>query len=655
MGERDHAGLQGEQPGSLRVVGRVVPLAGYVHGLRQPCLQVTIREEGLLAEAPLDLADRWIRDTFAGTSTPPPARTGHPLLESLLDWTRRILESRGQPVLDLPKVFKAQGGGWTICHPCLAFGACEVAIKLALDVMNVNLAAGETDPDAVRQTGEATLERYGAILDHGRLYGFNALHFAQAAHTLGIPWQRVSSRILQVGLGASARLLDSSMTDQTSIIGTMLARDKVRSSQVMRAGGLPVADHHVVTTADEAQAAAERLEYPVVVKPVDSDGGQGVTAFLHGAETVRQAFARAREVSRRVMVEKHAEGSDYRFHVVDGAVIGAVVRSPAAVTGDGRRSVRELVEAENHARRTAADDRRHLHPIEMDEEAETILAVTGQTWDSVPPAGAVLRLRGAASVARGGVPRELDLAEIHPDNLALAIRAARMLPLDVAGVDIILPEIGGSWLETGAAICEVNSSPNMFTTFHEPSLRRLMKGGNGRIPTVLVLGSSPGEQLSGAIHARLCERGIVAGLVGRDGPLLGRDRPFADPSGTYDATVALIRDPLLEALVISVADQQVMHHGWPIDRCDAIVFVRGAGGNGSAEAAKGFAVHASVATDLAPRAVFIDAGDSECSSVGRRHRWASVRAIEEVHANQAPLEELAAAVVDQLLGQPAQR
>jgi cyanophycin synthetase len=183
--------------------------------------------------------------------------------------------------------------------------------------------------------------------------------------------------------------------------------------------------------------------------------------------------------------------------VVDGEVQGVLERVPGGVVGNGRDSVRVLLEQQNHDRRTALDDRRYLYAMDFDDEAVKLLAAQGLTGDSVPAAGQAVRLRSASNVASGGVPVELTLDQVHGDNLRLAVRAARVLRLDVAGIDLLAPDIGRSWLETGANICEVNAMPQMFTTMHKPMLRSLFKGGNGRIPVVLVIDAARPELAGG--------------------------------------------------------------------------------------------------------------------------------------------------------------
>ena len=186
---------------------------------------------------------------------------------------------------------------------------------------------------------------------------------------------------------------------------------------MLRLVGLPVPPHYFARSEDEAVQCAERLGYPVVVKPADLDGGKGVKANLRNPPSVRKAFALAASLSRQVLVEKHVAGRDYRIQVVNGVVHGVLERVPGGVTGNGIDNVQLLLDKQNHERSIALDDRRFLHQMELDEEAEEELSAQGMTRDSVPVSGQFVRLRGASNVASGGVPVPVPVEKVHPDNL----------------------------------------------------------------------------------------------------------------------------------------------------------------------------------------------------------------------------------------------
>jgi hypothetical protein len=172
---------------------------------------------------------------------------------------------------------------------------------------------------------------------------------------------------LQIGYGRRARLLHSTLTDATPSLGVTLAKDKVRTARWLRQAGLPVPQHIEVADPEAALAAAERLGWPVVVKPADRDRGDGARANLSSPELVEAAFAHASAISKRVLVEKHITGHEYRLTVVNGELFWAHERVPASVTGDGHHSLRALIEPENARRRKALLTAPHgWVPIQMD-------------------------------------------------------------------------------------------------------------------------------------------------------------------------------------------------------------------------------------------------------------------------------------------------
>jgi len=239
--------------------------------------------------------------------------------------------------------------------------------------------------------------------------------------------------------------------------------------------------------------------------------------------------------------------------------------------------VLELIEQQNLQRATATDDRRYLHPIHPDAEAHTMLQQVGLSMDSVVPEGQRVRLRSAANVASGGAPVQLSLEDVHTDNQHLAVRAAACLGLDVAGVDLLIPDIGVSWLTTGASICEVNAQPQMFTTFHEPALKKMFAGDVSRIPVVLVLSRHKEARLTRDLHRALCERnsdlGPTIGLVAHDSVFIGQYKTLHAPK-KMEITVAvnsLMRNKAVSAVVVACHDYESVRAGWPFDRCDVLI------------------------------------------------------------------------------------
>ena len=317
-----------------------------------------------------------------------------------------------------------------------------------------------------------------------------ASHMARAAYELGMPLLEMHGTFLQVGYGACGVALSGSITEDTSSIGVHFAREKAKANALLARAGFPVADGGLVRDLPHALKRAEALGYPVVVKPADRDGGMAVSSDIRTPAEFEGAYARARAASPRVIVEKHIEGTDHRLLLYRDELLVALERTPGGVTGNGTDTILQLLDELNSDPKRGDGPKALLHRIVFDAEAKTMLRRQGLTLESVPEKGRFVPLRRAANHALGGMVRVVE--NIHPDNVDLARRAMKLLRLDIAGLDLILPDITRSWRETGGAICEVNAQPYIGEVigrdYYQLILQKLVPNG-GRIPLVLAIGA----------------------------------------------------------------------------------------------------------------------------------------------------------------------
>lgn len=596
----------------VRLTGRHNRIEGYAFGYRQPVFQyeLAVQTPAGVDFGPLDV----LMGNALETAMPAAVAASSPvdLVERLMAWTTAVLQRARHPVLEPARMLKQQSGTpavFVVAQPCLHPNSAQEVVLNLVSLLN-KAVQPQPAADGLASTVRNSLSELTRSVEKHGFTGFNTGHFVAAAAELGLPWRRLRGQLIQLGHGANARWLESSWTDRTPVIASGLARNKQAAAALLRMNGLPVPDHHLVESATQALRQADALGYPVVIKPVDRDGGEGVRAGLEDPAAVRAAFEEAMRLSKRVLVEKHVPGRDYRLQVVEGEVQGVLERVPGGVVGNGLDSIHSLLERQNHERRTALDDRRYLHAMDLDDEALKLLAAQDLARDSVPAAGQVVRLRSASNVASGGVPVELQLDQVHADNLRLAVRAARVLRLDVAGVDLLAPDIGRSWLETGANICEVNAMPQMFTTMHKPMLRSLFKGGNGRIPVVIVIEAvRPELQVAGPIHQWLLRRGQVAGMARGGEMWVGADRVATGLASSLVGARMLLLDPALQALVVAFDGEQAPQASWPVDVCDVLVL------HAALPAASGrspWLNWLSLAQYLKPRRVLVNADHPAC-------------------------------------------
>lgn len=559
----------------VRLVGPAVYYDGYAFGFRQPVLRYVVRiHQG--AVAGLFGLGRLLGAELGIVYEPEKNRSfEYAVADFLMYWTTTVLEKSAHPVFEPARILvssKRVSGVYVIVQPCLYRAAALKVVTFLVSLVNPAVGGENvSDKNYVEQV-RSGLSKLLKSLDKVGLQGFNRRPFLAAAFDLRIPWAFLGGDCFQLGLGANSRWMDSSFTDATPVISTKMARNKLFASSILRLSGLPAPAHALAKSENEAVKIAEQLGYPVVVKPSNLDGGVEVKANLCTSASVRKAYVAASRVSKQVLVEKHVPGRDYRILVVNEVVHGVLERVPGGVTGNGVDTVRDLLNKQNYERKTAQDDRRYLHQIRDDEEAEEQMAAKGLDWKAVPEDGQFVRLRGVANVASGGVPVPVPLDQVHPDNLFLAQRAAKVLRLDVAGIDLLIPNIQKSWFECGAYICEINAQPQMHTTMHKPMLVSMFNGADGRIPVAIVIsGRSEGRQVAAMMHRQLMGRCMNAGLVSSGKVWIGSNCVSRHCSGSFTGAKMLCHDPGVDAMIICVGDEQIMHRGWPVDSCNVLI------------------------------------------------------------------------------------
>src|SRR6185503_64363 len=281
----------------------------------------------------------------------------------------------------------------------------------------------------------------------------------RAAEERDIPWLRLNHQsLIQFGHGKWQKRIQATITSETRHIAVEIASDKEETNRILGDLGLPVPHQRVVYNEEEAAKEAVKLGFPVVVKPYNGNHGRGVSLDLRDPAHVREAFHKAKEHSRAVVIESFITGRDFRMLVVNGRLIAVAERVPGHVMGDGTHTVEELVEITNQDPRRGIGHEKVLTRLELDHQAERCLKDHGMTRSSVPPPGTMVPLRLTGNLSTGGTA--IDVTDsVHPDNVEMAQRAIQAIGLDVGGVDFITPDITESYRDVGGAICELNAAP----------------------------------------------------------------------------------------------------------------------------------------------------------------------------------------------------
>lgn len=502
-------------------------------------------------------------------------------------WLGHVLEHAAielQNVAGFPVSFgRARGvdGRVGVYHVVYEYAEREVGLAagaLALELLHSLIPSDLRPARAVDFDFAAARETFLALA-HRKTLGPSTAALVHAAKRRRIPWERLDGdHLIQLGYGARQRRIQASITGLTSHIGVDIAQDKALTNQLLDALGIPVPAQERVYDEDEAVAAAERLGFPVVVKPVDGNQGRGVRPGIRCAADVRTAFSEARAEGRGVIVEEHVRGFDHRLLVVGGRLVAAARRIPGHVVGDGVSTVEALVARVNEDPRRGTGHNAPLTLLELDDEAERMLRRHGYNGDSVPRAGEIVCLRATANLSRGGT--SIDVTDrVHPDNRVMAERAAAAVGLDVAGVDYITTDISQSHLRLRGGVCEINAAPGL--RMHQvpaegPArdvaadvIEHLFPGdATGRIPIAAITGTN-GKTTTAHMVAAIAEAARQrVGLTTTHGVYVGGELITEDDASGPASARLVLRDPGVDCAVFETARGGILREGLVFRHCD---------------------------------------------------------------------------------------
>jgi cyanophycin synthetase len=384
--------------------------------------------------------------------------------------------------------------------------------------------------------------------------------------------------LVQLGYGKYQQRIRASTTGQTSNIAVETASDKSLSLWLLEEVGIPIPRHALVRSADKAIEAAHLLGFPLVTKPLNVSHGRGVSLNLNSIEEVRQGYDFASEYNREVLVEHFLEGRDFRVLVINNTVVAVAERIPAHVVGDGQQTIAQLVEQTNRDPRRGIGHEKVLTRIRIDYQAERLLTQAGYTLDTVLAPGETFYLASTANLSTGGTSIDRT-TEANYETLELARRAAMVIGLDIAGVDIITPDITRPLREVGGGIVEVNAGPG-FRMHLQPTVGQARNvagavldmlfppGTPSRIPIVSITGTNGKTTVARMVAHILKMHGERVGLTTTDGIYIdGELYMQGDLTGPWSARMVL-KDPTIESAVLETARGGILREGLGFDRCN---------------------------------------------------------------------------------------
>ncbi len=412
-----------------------------------------------------------------------------------------------------------------------------------------------------------------------RALGPSTMSLVRAAEERRVPWIRLNEQsLIQLGHGRYQQRVQATVTSRTPHIAVELASDKEETNRILANLGLPVPRQRLVQREDDAVAAAERVGYPVVVKPFNANHGRGITIHVTTEEEVRRAFQVAREHSRSIIVESFITGDDHRMVVISGELVAVARRVPGHVVGDGTSTIEQLVEEVNRDPRRGIGHEKVLTRLVFDHQAETMLARKGYTQETVPAAGEQVFLRSTGNLSTGGTATDMTDV-VHPDNAEMAVRAVKAIGLDVGGVDFLSTDITQSYKDVGGAICEINAAPG-FRMHMAPSEGRprdvagpvmdmlFPRGTPSRIPIAAVTGTN-GKTTTARMLAHINKlAGHHVGLTSTDGVYIDGQRTVSGDMTGPVATRMVLSDPSVDVAVLEVARGGLLRAGMGVRHCD---------------------------------------------------------------------------------------
>lgn len=468
----------------------------------------------------------------------------------------------------------SEHGVYNVVYECEERETGIRAGEIAMELLHA-LAARESYPLA------AKIEELRETHDRHAL-GPSTRAIVDAAVRRGIPYMRLDDwNLVQLGYGARAKRIQATIGSTTSQIAVEIAGDKDLTKRMLHFHGVPVPEGRTTYTIEEALAAAEELGWPVVVKPLDASQGRGIVTNIRCEKELRTAYEEALRHRSTVLIERYIPGSDYRLLVVNFKFIAAAMRTPAQVTGDGSHTIRELVEMANADPRRGESHEKVLTKIRLDESTKSLLELRRMTLDTVPDEGEVIPLKTTANLSTGGTA--IDVTDhVHPANIELAERIARLVNLDIAGIDIVSPSIEQPLEEAGGAIVEVNAAPGfrMHIAPTEGQSRPVgeavvdmlfPQGDDARIPIITLTGTN-GKTTTARLCAQIARQsGKSVGLTTSDGiyirSLLVQK---GDTTGPQSASVVL-QDPTVDFAVLETARGGILRAGVAYDWSNAAV------------------------------------------------------------------------------------
>lgn len=459
--------------------------------------------------------------------------------------------------------------------PYSSLKALELSFNFIIQAINYLLEVSE-DKKTFIQRYEILKTNYCDLknkLMPFALDGINAIRLLSAAYKNNIEFKHLVGTTYSYGLGKNSCWMDSTFTNKTSCLGVVISKDKTFTNKVLKDAGFPVPKQFTVNSQNEVfKLLKSELNYPIVIKPTNQDGGLGVFAGLKDKENIKKAFNEASRYSKSIIVEENIDGLDYRMTVFKGKLIKTILRMPGGVIGDGKHNILELIElAQKHPQIKRRSKEKKEKILSLDEEAISLLKECNLDENKVLEKDRFVQLRRKSNAYTGGLTTLIEHKDIHPDNIDLVERIAKTLDLDIVGIDLLIPDISSSWISSKAAICEVNAQPQVGNSdtpeIYEDILKQLVTN-NGEIEILYYISDSK-DDIKGI--DKLFKSKDSIGISSRLGNFLGQRQLALPNNDFYSHSSSIIHDKSIDKALVCASMKDLVQTGFPHNSCDLVI------------------------------------------------------------------------------------
>ena len=448
--------------------------------------------------------------------------------------------------------------------------AARAAVRIAealVDARDYNL---EEDIQALREIREDT-----------RL-GPSTNSIVEEAAKRNIPFIRLNKHsLVQLGYGVHQKRIRATIASTTSSIAVDIAGDKEETKNLLESAEVPVPKGVIVRTPEDLELAIERIGYPVVLKPVDGNHGKGATTDIQSLEVAIKALEDAQKYSRSVICEKFITGFDFRILVINYKFICAALRTPASVVGDGKSTIQQLIDEVNKDHRRGYGHEKVLTQIKVDSFTHKMLGDKGYTLETIPSVDELVLLKPTANLSTGGTATDVT-EEVHPANIFMAERIARIVGLDICGIDIMAADLKTPLSENGGAVLEVNAAPG-FRMHVEPTIglprnvaepvvdMLFPRGSDGRIPIIAITGTN-GKTTTARITAHIARTaGKKVGYTTSDGIYIQNQLMMSGDTTGPISSQFVLKDPTVDFAVLECARGGILRGGLAFRQCNVAI------------------------------------------------------------------------------------